>query len=135
MIFYWLWKKEDCPHSIQFSGLFDIREGFEILDDIGAMYEDVETMGTLGGPLCTWGMVSDFSFWQESRWFITSIRITPFLEEYFYPVDKHIPTFRPWLQKLGIKFRFIPEQFPMTQSSWERFHKLIKNNEPYELKG
>lgn len=50
------------------------------IDGIGAFAEDVETMGTLGGPLSGGfpSLVADISFRMESSALIESVRVTPF---------------------------------------------------------
>jgi len=60
----------------QASGILD-RATFEtLMDRLGAVAEDVQTMGTLGGPLGI-GIVPDISYNIESQAVIACIRATP----------------------------------------------------------
>lgn len=66
--------------DIQVSGILDRATLFNLLDSIGAAFENCQTMGTLGGPLAPWGgIVPDFAFDVESQVLFASIRITPIL--------------------------------------------------------
>ena len=69
-----------CISDVQGSGIFDRETTLEWLSNIGANFEDCETLGTLGGPLAPWGgIVPDLPFNVESQCLIASIRITPIL--------------------------------------------------------
>jgi hypothetical protein len=50
-----------------------------LVDELGAWAEDVQTLGTLGGPLG--GHMADLSFRMESQVLIESIRVTPLPED------------------------------------------------------
>lgn len=92
--------------SFQISGLLDWEQGFKFLDSIGAIYEDCETMGTLGGPLNPIGFVPDFPFRLESQLIVDCIRVTPF---------------NPNAKK------------PMTESTWGRIRQLLRDHDCYDL--
>jgi hypothetical protein len=59
-------------------GILDSRAFFDFLRNVGMIFEDRETLGTLGGPLG--GIAPDVSFTSESQAAIVSMRATPFLE-------------------------------------------------------
>ena len=63
----------------QYNGILDSRDFFDMLENVPAIFEDCETMGTLGGPLG--GVVPDVAFTTEAQNLILSMRATPFLED------------------------------------------------------
>ena len=63
---------------IEGSAILPFATAMSFLDDVGAMFEDCATMGTLGGPLGEWA--PDFSFLCESRLVVECIRITPIMD-------------------------------------------------------
>lgn len=101
-----------CISDIQVSGILDRKTLFEFLDDIGAIYEDCETMGTLGGPLSI-GIVPDFPFHVESQALISSIRITPIL-----------------CKQEGEEW--IPCRAP-NEDQWERIKEVLSNEDAYRI--
>lgn len=101
------WRAWDELRSIQVEGVVPFGQAMAYLDHIGAVYEDCETMGTLGGPLGI-GIVPDIPFTIESALVIASIRITPF-----------------W--SAG------DDWTPLTEASWERVRELLRKHEPYTL--
>lgn len=101
------WKAWDELRSIQVEGVVTFGQAMAYLDHIGAVYEDCETMGTLGGPLGI-GIVPDIPFMIESALVIGSIRITPF-----------------WSNG--------DDWTPLTESSWERVRELFRKHDTYDL--
>ena len=101
------WKAWDELRNIQVQGIVTFGQAMAYLDHIGAVFEDCETMGTLGGPLGI-GIVPDMPFRIESALVIGSIRITPFWSD-------------------G------DEWTPLTEASWERVRELLRKHEPYTL--
>jgi hypothetical protein len=63
--------------EIKAMGVLNKRQFAALIDDLGAFAEDVQTLGTLGGPLSL-GCVPDVSFRCESPCLIECIRVTPF---------------------------------------------------------
>lgn len=64
--------------DIAVSGVLGKAAFKEFVDLLGAYAEDVQTMGTLGGPLSPWGgVVPDISFTMEQPLIIECIRATP----------------------------------------------------------
>jgi len=61
--------------STMAQGILPAREFFKLCDDMGVIFEDCETMGTLGGPLG--GHVPDMAFSHESSLLVLSLRATP----------------------------------------------------------
>ena len=69
----WGWEAQD----LQASGIID-REAFDrLIDDLGAIAEDVQTLGTLGGPANPIGIAPDIDFRIESEGLISTVRVTP----------------------------------------------------------
>lgn len=101
------WKAWDELRNIQVEGIVPFGQAMAYLDHIGAIFEDCETMGTLGGPLGL-GIVPDIPFEIESALVIGSIRITPFWS-----------TGDDWT--------------PLTESSWERVRELFRKHDAYTL--
>lgn len=101
------WKAWDELRKIQVEGVVPFGQAMAYLDHIGAVFEDCETMGTLGGPLGI-GIVPDIPFMIESALVIGSIRITPF-----------------W--SAG------DDWTPLTESSWERVRELFRKHDAYDL--
>jgi len=101
------WTAWDELRSIQVSGVVPFSQAMAYLDHIGAVYEDCETLGTLGGPL-ELGIVPDIPFGIESALVIASIRITPF-----------------WSDGDGWT--------PLTEASWERVKELFRTHDAYTL--
>lgn len=101
------WKAWDELRNIQVEGIVPFGQAMAYLDHIGAVFEDCETMGTLGGPLGI-GIVPDIPFEIESALVIGSIRITPFWS-----------TGDDWT--------------PLTESSWERVRELFRTYDAYDL--
>jgi len=62
------------------SGILDRARLTRWLDDLGAYAEDVETLGTLGGPANPCGIAPDIALAVESQALIASIRVTPLLD-------------------------------------------------------
>lgn len=60
---------------VQAQGILPAREFFKLCDKMGVIFEDCETMGTLGGPLG--GHVRDMAFSHESSLLVLSLRATP----------------------------------------------------------
>jgi hypothetical protein len=98
--------------DVQMSGIFDRDTLFDFLSNIGAQFEDCNTLGTLGGPLG--GMVPDFPFQVESQVLISSIRITPVWCE--------------WQED-----RWEPLELP-SENLWERIRHILKRHDPWDLK-
>lgn len=70
----------DSLATLDASGILQAAEFFGMLDRMGyPLFEDCETMGTLGGPLGGWA--PDFSFIHESRLMVFSMRATPVLRD------------------------------------------------------
>jgi len=101
------WKAWDELRNIQVEGVVPFGQAMAYLDHIGAVYEDCETMGTLGGPLGL-GIVPDIPFMIESALVIGSIRITPFWSD-------------------G------DDWTPLTEASWERVRELFRKYDTYDL--
>lgn len=101
------WKAWDELRNIQVSGIVPFGQAMAYLDHIGAIFEDCETMGTLGGPLGI-GIVPDIPFMIESALVIGSIRITPFWSD-------------------G------DDWTPLTEASWERVRELFRKHDTYDL--
>lgn len=99
----------DSVAVVKCQGILDREQAFGFLDSIGAIFEDCDTMGTLGGPANPCGIAPDFSFRTEARAMETSIRLTPVL------VDANGNTFIP------------------SRSSWERLHSLLRNANCWDL--
>ena len=98
----------DEIRKIQAEGVVSFGQAMAYLDHIGAVYEDCETMGTLGGPLGL-GIVPDIPFTVESALVIGSIRITPFWS-----------TGDDWT--------------PLTEASWERVRELFRRHDLWTLR-
>jgi hypothetical protein len=98
--------------DIQVSGIFDRETLFDFLSNIGASYEDVESLGTLGGPLG--GMVPDFCFTVESQCLISSIRITPV-----------------WCEWKGDRWE--PLKLP-SEEMWGRIGDIFSRHDPWDIK-
>ena len=98
--------------DIQVSGIFDRDTLFDFLSNIGASYEDVESLGTLGGPLG--GMVPDFCFTVESQVLISSIRITPV-----------------WCEWNGDRWE--PLKLP-SEETWGRIGNIFSRHDPWDVK-
>ncbi len=61
--------------SVMAQGILPARDFFKLCDDMGVLFDDCETMGTLGGPLG--GLVPDMAFTHESSLLVLSLRATP----------------------------------------------------------
>jgi hypothetical protein len=101
------WKAWDELRNIQVQGVVTFGQAMAYLDHIGAIFEDCETMGTIGGPLGL-GIVPDVPFRIESALVIGSIRITPF-----------------WTNG--------DDWTPLTEASWERVRELFRKYDTYDL--
>lgn len=101
------WKAWDELRNIQVQGIVTFGHAMAYLDHIGAIFEDCETMGTLGGPLGL-GIVPDIPFTIESALVIGSIRITPF-----------------WNNG--------DDWTSLTEASWERVRELFRKHDAYAL--
>jgi hypothetical protein len=101
------WKPWDELREIQVEGIVSFEQALAYLEHIGAVYEDCETMGTLGGPLGI-GIVPDIPFNIESQLVVGSIRITPI-----------------WFDG--------EEWSPPTEASWERIRDLFREHDVYRL--
>lgn len=101
------WRAWDELRDIQVEGVVPFGQAMAYLDHIGAVFEDCETMGTLGGPLGI-GIVPDIPFMIESALVIGSICITPFWS-----------TGDDWT--------------PLTEASWERVRGLFRKHDTYDL--
>ena len=98
----------DAVNAFATSGIVDARTGFALLDDLGVLFEDCETMGTLGGPLSPMGIVPDFAFTTESQLTVLSLRVTPFLE-------------------------VNGEAHPVSKASWNRMRRLFRDGSYFRL--
>ena len=102
------WEQWDELREIQVEGIVPLDDALDYLDHIGAIFEDCETMGTLGGPLGI-GIVPDMSFRTESQLVISSIRITPF-----------------WCDN--------GDWSPLSEASWERLRELFRRHDLWTLR-
>ena len=98
----------DEIRKIQVEGVVTFGQAMAYLDHIGAIFEDCETMGTLGGPLGI-GIVPDMAFQTESQLVISSIRITPF-----------------WNDN--------GDWSPLSEASWERLRELFRRHDLWTLR-
>ena len=111
---YWRESFWACISDIQVSGILDRYTLFRFLDSIGAAYEDIGTMGTLGGPLAPWGgVVPDFPFKVESQALIASIRVTPILCKF-------------------VDGEWEPCRAP-SEWEWESIKAILKHSEVYDI--
>lgn len=98
--------------DVQVSGILDRETMFKFLNDIDAQFEDVGTLGTLGGPLGI-GIVPDFPFSVQSQEMIASIRITPVL-----------------CRKEGDQWDPVR---PPNESQWERIEQVFRDCDVYRI--
>jgi hypothetical protein len=103
------WEQWDELREIQVKGVVTFEQAVEYLEHIGAIFEDCETMGTLGGPLGL-GIVPDMPFRVESQLVVSSIRITPF-----------------WMDSNG-------EWSALTDASWERLRELFRGHDLWSIR-
>lgn len=101
------WKPWDELIKVQVEGIVTLVGAVDYLEQIGAIFEDCQTMGTLGGPLGI-GIVPDMAFRTESQLVVSSIRITPF-----------------WSNG--------DDWTPLTEASWERVRELFRKHDAYTL--
>lgn len=89
------------------SGILPAREFFQMLDGIGCIFEDVETMGTIGGPLGHWA--PDVAYYHESQLMVFSMRATPVLKK--------------------------PDGVykPLSDNSWERMRTILRHCDHWDL--
>lgn len=101
-----LWNDADDPHFLTVSGIAPFRDVVKAMSNAGLIFEDCETLGTLGGPLSL-GCVPDMPFGTESRLCVVSCRVTPFVE--------------------GSE----EEPKPVTESTWNRVRAYFRHGDWY----
>lgn len=106
------WKAWDELRNIRVSGCVEFKRGIAYLEHIGAIFEDCETMGTIGGPL-SFGVVPDMSFRIESKLVVGTVRVTPFI-------------FR------GIVDNTLSCSL-VSEATWERIKGLFREHDLWEL--
>lgn len=102
----------DELREVTVTGIVSFTEAMRYLDHIGAIYEDCETMGTLGGPLSGGfpSIVPDMPFNIESQLVVASIRITPFI------IDTEAKCI-----------------CAMREATWDRIRELFRKHDGYAL--
>jgi hypothetical protein len=73
--FWWQWGWE--ARDFRASGILNKGDFWELVNDTGMIAEDIETLGTLGGPADMAGWVPDINFRTDSQILIECIRVTP----------------------------------------------------------
>jgi hypothetical protein len=102
------WKPWDELMKVEVAGIVPLDDALDYLEQIGAIFEDCQTMGTLGGPLGI-GIVPDMAFRTESQLVVSSIRITPF-----------------WNDN--------GDWSPLSEASWERLRELFRRHDLWTLR-
>jgi hypothetical protein len=69
--------------DVDVSGILNHSQLVVLTDDLGLYATNTKTMGTLGGPLSSWGgVVPDICLESDSSVLICSVRVTPFCPEW-----------------------------------------------------
>ena len=113
--------------DITVSGIVDRPDFFDFFDRLCSYAENVETLGTLGGPANTCGLSPDISVCLESQYTVASIRVTPLPERGAMNEKNWRMIRRAFLNLFGIhkvdrEFNNIPQTYP---DAWREFRRDI----------